>query len=173
VVGNSVNISGIALLIAMLLSSGRGDSSSSVPMSKKEIEKAVTLLRGAYAAFNRGDIDSAVSGFDLNIEWVEPPEFPGGGAYQGREGAKRYLAQSRAGCRQVISEPVKFIPVGDRIVVFVHARVLPKESDQWQQIDLADVYTFKAGRAIAMRAFAQRDDALKWVGAKESESATP
>jgi uncharacterized protein len=150
--------------IAALLIAGFGGSSTSSAMSKEEIERAVTLLRGAYAAFNRGDIDSAVSGFDPKIEWVEPPEFPGGGTYSGREGAKRYLTQSRAGCAQVISEPVKFIPAGDRIVVFVHARVLPKEGGRWQEIDLADVYTFKNGKAVAMRAFAQRDDALKLAG---------
>lgn len=137
-------------------------------MGKEEIEKAIALLRGAYAAFNRGDIDSAVSVLDPGIEWVEPPEFPGGGTYQGREGAKRYLTQSRAGCAKVISEPVQFIPAGDRIVVFVHARVLPKEGNQWQEIDLADVYTFKNGKAIAMHAFAQRQDALKWAGVAES-----
>ena len=166
-----MNISGITLSIAMLLVAVRGNSSSPAPMSKEEIATAVAMLRGAYSAFNRDDIDSAVSGFDPNIEWIEPPEFPGGGTYQGREAAKRYLSQSRAGCRQVISEPVRFIPAGDRIVVFVHARILPKESDQWQQIDLADVYTFKAGKAIAMRAFARREDALKWVGVKETASA--
>ena len=168
-----MNISRIMFLIAALVVAGSGRSSRSAGMRKEEIAKAVTLLRGAYAAFNRGDIDSAVSDFDPNIEWIEPPEFPGGGTYQGREGAKRYLTQSRAGCRHVISDPVKFIPAGDRIVVFVHARVLPKQNDQWQHIDLADVYTFKAGKAVAMRAFAHREDALKWVGIGEVESATP
>jgi uncharacterized protein len=171
--GNSLNISQIMLLIAALLAGGPVAWSKPVAMSKEEIASALTLLRGAYAAFNRGDIDSAVSGFDPKIEWVEPPEFPGGGAYDGREGAKRYLAQSRAGCRDVISEPVRFIPAGDRIVVFVHARVLPKESDQWQQIDLADVYTFKAGKPVAMHAFAKREDALKWAEVSEGELTAP
>jgi hypothetical protein len=58
---------------------------------------------------------------DAQVEWVEPVEFPNGGAYHGIEGAKRYLAQSRAAA----AEPEQFIPAGDLIVVFVHARVLP------------------------------------------------
>jgi uncharacterized protein len=168
-----LNILQIMFLVAALLVGGSVASSKPVGMSKEEIDRAVKMLRAAYAAFNRGDIDSAVSGFDPKIEWVEPAEFPGGGKYEGRDGAKQYLAQSRAGCRQVISEPVRFIPAGDRIVVFVHARVLPKESDQWQRIDLADVYTFKDGKAVAMHAFAKREDALKWVGVKETESTAP
>ena len=130
----------------------------------KEMEQAIVALRGAYAAFNRGDIDAAIASLDAQIEWSEPAEFPGGGTYHGREGAKQYLTQSRAAWAEVSSEPVQFITAGDRIVVFVHARVRAKESNHWQEVDLADVYTFQNGRAIAMRAFADRQEALRWAG---------
>ena len=135
-----------------------------VVLDHQQIEDAIAGLQQAYAAFNRGDIDAAVQILDPVVEWIEPPEFPGGGTYQGVEGAKKYLAQSRASAAQVISEPEQFIPAGNRIVVFVHARVLPKGSNTWQDVRLADVYTFKNGRAIHMRAFANRDNALRWVG---------
>jgi hypothetical protein len=42
--------------------------------------------------------------------------------------------------------------------------VLPKGSNTWQDVRLADVYSFQNGRATHMRAFANRDDALRWVG---------
>ncbi|HUE54028.1 MAG TPA: nuclear transport factor 2 family protein, partial [Terriglobales bacterium] len=89
--------------------------------------------------------------------------------YHGREGAKQYLAQSRAAWAEVISEPVQFIPAGDRIVVFVHARVRPKDSHEWQEANLADVYTFRGGKAVAMRAFADRQKALRWVGVEKPD----
>ncbi|HTW58803.1 MAG TPA: nuclear transport factor 2 family protein [Terriglobales bacterium] len=133
-------------------------------LTPQETENAITALRAAYTAFNRGDIDAAVSSMDPQIDWNEPAEFPGGGHYDGVAGAKRYLTQSRAGVAEVISEPERFIPSGDRIVVFVHARVLPKNSNQWQDIRLADVYTFRNGKAIEMHAFADRKDALRWAG---------
>lgn len=133
-------------------------------LNHDETEAVVAELRAAYAAFNRGDIDAAVRFLDPQIEWVEPTEFPGGGTYHGVEGAKRYLRQSRAGAAEVISSPQRFVPAGDRIVVFVHARVLPKNSDTWQDVRLADVYTIHGGRATKMHAFANRDDALRWVG---------
>lgn len=47
--------------------------------------------------------------------------------------------------------------------MFVHARVLPKESSTWQDVRLADVYTFQRGKDAKMRAFANREDALTWV----------
>lgn len=127
-------------------------------------ERVVATLRNAYAAFNRGDIDAAVAGLDPQIEWSEPESFPGGGTYHGRDGAKRYLTQSRAAWAEVISEPEQFIDAGDRIVVFVHARVRAKESNDWQEVRLADVYTVRDGKIVAMRAFADRQEALRWVG---------
>src|SRR5215469_4665547 len=139
----------------------------SAVLDQQQIEEAIAELRAAYAAFNRGDIDAAVRSLDSQVEWIEPAEFPGGGTYHGIDGAKRYLAQSRAGAVHVISEPERFLPAADRIVVFVHARVLPKNSDTWQDIRLADVYTFHLGRVTNMRAFADREDALRWAGIKQ------
>ncbi len=132
-----------------------------------ESAQAIGNLRAAYAAFNRGDIDSAVQSFDPQIEWTEPAEFPGGGAYRGREEVKHYLAQSRSAWAEVNSEPERFITSGDRIVVFVHARVRAKNSTQWQDVRLADVYTMRNGKALQMRAFADRQEALRWVGIEE------
>jgi len=125
---------------------------------------AMANLREAYAAFNRGDMDVAVSGLDPQIEWSEPAQFPGGGAYHGREAVKGYLTQSRAAWAEVISEPEQFIAAGDRIVVFVHARVRAKGSKDWQEVRLADVYTVRDGKIVAMRAFADRQEALRWWG---------
>ena len=131
-----------------------------------EMEQVVTSLRGAYAAFNRGDIAAAVEPLDAHIEWTEPAEFPGGGTYHGREGVKQYLTQSRAAWAEVNSEPERFIIAGTRIVVFVHARVRPKGRNSWQDVSLADVYTVRNGRVVEMKAFADRQEALHWAGAK-------
>ena len=132
-----------------------------------EQAQAIVALKGAYAAFNRGDIDAAVKPFDSQIEWSEPVTFPGGGAYHGRDEVKRYLAQSRAPWAEGSSEPEQFIASGSRIVVFVHARFRPKGSSEWTDVRLADVYTIRDGKIVEMQAFANRQDALRWAGAKD------
>ncbi len=139
---------------------------------ESDLNPAIAALRDAYAAFNRGDMEAAVASLDADIEWIEPKEFPGGGAYRGRESAKKYLAQSRAAWAEVSSEPEQFIPAGDRIVVFVHARVRAKGSSEWQDVRLADVYTFRDGKAIQMHAFADRNEALRWAGVGVSAPAS-
>ena len=130
-----------------------------------QMEQMICALRGAYAAFNRGDIEAALVPLDARIEWSEPAEFPGGGTYHGHDGVRRYLTQSREALAEGSSEPEEFIPAGDRIVVFVHARVRAKGSGEWQDVRLADVYTIRDGKAVKMRAFADRAEALRWVGA--------
>jgi ketosteroid isomerase-like protein len=135
-----------------------------------EHDRAVLALEKAYAAFNRGDIEATVEAMEPDIEWTEPAEFPFGGTYHGHAGVKLYLAQSRAGWGEVRSEPERFIPSGDRIVVFVHARVRPLDSEEWREVRLADVYTFRNGKAVHMRAFADRQDALRWVGLEPTPS---
>jgi ketosteroid isomerase-like protein len=138
-----------------------------VELSAAEAARVIAALRGAYGAFNRGEIDAAVAGLDPEIEWTEPVEFPGGGTYHGRDEVKKYLTQSRAGFTEGGSEPEKFIPAGNRVVVFVHAHIRLKGSDQWMDIRLADVYTIDHGRIVQMRAFAHRGEALRWVRVKD------
>jgi ketosteroid isomerase-like protein len=133
-------------------------------MSPQEEVHAVALLRDAYAAFNRNDISAAVQNLDANIEWSEPAEFPGAGTYHGHAGVAGYLSQSRAPWAEGASEPVQFIAHDNRIVVFVHAKFRAKDNPAWTESDLADVYTFRDGTPVAMRAFANRNAALQWVG---------
>jgi len=128
---------------------------------------AVDLLKRAYDAFNRGDIADAVKDLDPNILWIEPASFPGGGTYRGKEGVARYLSQSRAGWAEGRSEPERFITAGNHVVVFVHARIRPQGSSDWQEVRLADVYTFDRGKPVEMRAFADRKDALNWASIKQ------
>jgi len=152
----------LAALVMIIACHGAGKEGH--VLDREEQEQAIAGLRDAYAAFNRGDIDRTVAPLDPKVEWTEPTEFPGGGTYHGIQGVKQYLTQSRARAAKVISEPEQFLCSGDRIVVFVHARVLLHGANQWQEINLADVYTFRGGKAIAMSAFADRNDALRWVG---------
>ncbi len=124
---------------------------------------AIQALRKAYAAFNRNDIEATVEVLDPEIEWTEPPDFPGGGTYHGRDEVKGYLLQSRSGWVEGSSDPERFLVAGDKIVVFVHARVRTKGSSMWRETSLADVFTFRNGLAVHMRAFADRREALEWA----------
>lgn len=64
----------------------------------------------------------------------------------------------------------RLIVAGDKIVVFVHAHVRLKGETTWIDGRFADVYTFRNGKAIQMRSFGERQEALEWAGASASDA---
>jgi uncharacterized protein len=121
-------------------------------------------LRQAYAALNRNDIPAMVKAFDPQIEWTEPAEYSGGGTYHGLAAVEAHLAQARGSWAEGSCEPERFIVAGDKIIVFVDVRARLKHEAEWREGRLADVYTFRNGKAIAMRSLPDRRQALEWVG---------
>ena len=130
------------------------------------MEHVVTALRGAYAAFNRGDMTAAVEPLDAEIEWREPAEFPRGGTYHGRDGVKKYRTPSRVRLGRGKQRTGAVYHCWQRIVVFVRPRVRPEGSNHGQDVSLADVYTVRNGRVVEMQAFADRQEALRWAEAE-------
>ena len=137
-------------------------------MSKitSSLEAETEALKEAYAALNRNDIPATIKVFDPQIEWTEPTEYPGGRTYHGHEGVKAHLSQARGSWADGSCEPERFIVAGDKIIVFVHVQVRLKRQMEWHEGRLAEVYTFRDGKAIQMRAFADRRQALEWAGVK-------
>ncbi len=127
-------------------------------------------LREAYAALNRNDIPAMIKAFDPQIERIEPVEFPAGGTYHGLAAVKAHLSKSRGTWAEGSCEPERFIVAGDTIIVFVHVRVRLKHESEWREGRIADVFTFRNGKAIQFRTFADRRQALEWAGAKASDA---
>ncbi len=123
-------------------------------------------LREAYAALNRNDIPAMVKAFDPQIEWTEPAEWPGAGTYRGRAAVEAHLSQSRASWAEGSCEPERFVVAGNKIVVFVNVRAKLKHETEWREGRLADVYTFRNGKAIQWLVFTDRQQALEWAGVK-------
>lgn len=127
-------------------------------------------LREAYAALNRNDIPSFVQAFDPQIEWIEPPEYPSGRTHRGHAELQAHASKARDTWAEGSCEPERFLIAGDKIVVFLHVHVRLRDSTEWLDGDIADVYTFRDGRAVQMRHFPDRTQALEWVGVKASEA---
>jgi ketosteroid isomerase-like protein len=123
-------------------------------------------LREAYAALNRNDIPEMIKAFDPQMEWTDPDDSPMAGTYRGHAEVKAHLSRARATWAEGACEPERFLVAGDKIVVFVDVRVRLKDRVDWIEARLADVYTFRNGKAIRMRSFADRRQALEWAGVK-------
>ena len=135
-------------------------------MTTSTFAAEIDSLKEAYAALNRNDIPAMVESFDPQMEWTEPHEYPGGGTYRGRAELNAHLSKARGSWAEGSCDPVQFIVAGDKVIVFVHVRARLKHETEWREGDLADVYTFRNGKAIHMRSFPDRQKALEWAGAK-------
>lgn len=134
--------------------------SEQTPLLAAEIE----AVKDIYSAINRNDIPAAVTTFDPQMEWIEPPEYPGGGTYRGHAEVMANISKGRNTWAEGGCEVERLIAAGDKIVVFVRARVRLKGQSEWLDGRFADVYTFRNGRAIQMRSFGERQEALEWAG---------
>lgn len=140
--------------------------SEQTPLLAAEIE----TVKEIYAAINRNDVPAAIKYFDPQIERIEPTGFPSADTYRGHAEVVAHISTARNSWAEGTCEPERFIVVGDKIVVFVHVRVRLKDHTEWIDARFADGYTFRNGKAIQMRSFGERQEALEWAGAKASDA---
>ena len=125
-------------------------------------------LRQAYAALNRNDISGFVKDFDPQVERIEPAAFPTAGTYRGLEAVTEHVSLGRSTWAEGSCEPERFIVAGDKVVVCIHVRVRLKDKTEWIDGRLADVYTFRDGKAIQFRTFSETEQAFEWAGVEDS-----
>jgi len=123
-------------------------------------------IKEAYAALNRNDIEGFVKNFDRQIERIEFEGLPTAGTYRGLEAVKEHVANGRSTWAEGGCEPQRFIVAGDKVVVLTHVRVRLKGHTDWLEGRTGDVFTFRNGKVIQFRTFADAQQALEWAGAE-------
>lgn len=126
---------------------------------KTEIE----ALKQFFAAINRNDIQAITKDFDPEIMRVEPEGFPTAGTYRGIAKVQEHVAKGRGTWAEGTCEPEQFLVNGDKVVVYLHARVRLKDSTDWVGGRFADGFVFRNGKITQYLSFGERVDALKWA----------
>jgi ketosteroid isomerase-like protein len=127
-------------------------------------EKPAVALR-SYEAFNRGDLEEALSVFDPEIVWhtyLVPG--PGGGTYHGHEGVRELWADARNIFGDFRNEPERLIAAEDRLVVLVRVCGWGKESGVEVEAKIAHIHTFRGGRIVRVDSYEDREEALRELG---------
>ena len=121
-------------------------------------------LRRFFAAINHNDIQAITADFDPRIVRIEPEGFPTAGTYRGIAEVREHVARGRGAWAEGTCDPEKFLVNGDKIVVYLHARVRLKDSNDWIDGRFADGFVFRHGKIIRYLSFGDRADALDWAG---------
>lgn len=128
------------------------------------MENEIEIIRQAYAALNRGDIDGFVKDFDPQIVRVEFEGSPMEGKHYGIEAVREHVNVGRSTWAEGACEPESFITSGDKVIVICHVRVRLKDQTDWLEGRTGDVFTFRDGKIIEFRTFSEGKDALKYAG---------
>ena len=127
------------------------------------LEAEAEALRKAYAALNRNDIAGFVAAFDPQIERIEFEGSPAAGTFRGLDAVREHVANGRSTWAEGSCEPERFVVAGDKVVVFCHVRVRLKDQTDWLEGRTGDVFTFRNGKVIQFRTFADAQQALDWA----------
>lgn len=134
--------------------------SQSTTVGEVEIE----AIRKAYAALNANDIAGFVAPFDEGIERIEPPDFPMAGTYRGLAAVKEHVAAGRGTWAEGTCSPTQILAAGDKVIAICDIHVRLKNSTDFLDGRIADVFTFRDGKAIGYRTFGEVNVALAWAG---------
>ncbi len=128
---------------------------------------ATEILKQFFAAINRNDTDALVGNLDPEIVRIEPEGFPTAGTYRGVPEVQEHVAKGRGTWAEGSCEPEEFFENGNKVVVYLHARVRLKDSTEWISGRFADGFVFRNGQIVEYRSFGERTQALKWAGIED------
>ena len=133
-------------------------------MSRENVE----IVRRGYAAYNRGDIDAAVTDFAPDCEYTPTGALPGGGGvYRGPEGYKAFIGWLRAEFEDARLVVTDVTDAGDRVLASITVQGRGRQSGAAASWDLWQVWTIRDGKVVRGQAFANEADALEAAGLSE------
>jgi ketosteroid isomerase-like protein len=124
-------------------------------------------LEHFYAAINRFDMQAMTRDFDPDIVRVEPEGFPTAGTYRGIAEVQKHVAHGRGTWAEGTCDPEGFFQNADKVVVYLHAWVRLKSSNEWAGGRFADGFVFRDAKIVEYISFAERAAALAWAGIRE------
>jgi len=128
------------------------------------MSKEIDALERFFAAINRNDMQAITRDFDPQIVRIEPEGFPTAGTYRGIAQVQEHVTNGRGTWAEGTCEPEEFLVNGDKVVVYLHARVRLKDSTDWIGGRFADGFVFRDGKITQYLSFAERSAALEWAG---------
>jgi ketosteroid isomerase-like protein len=128
------------------------------------------LVRRAYEAWNRGDLEGTFDLFDPEVEVSAPRGFPEAGTYRGRAAVRQWMEeQLLPAFEQVRVEPERFLDAGEQVVVFVRYFGRGKASGAEVRGSIVDahVVTVRGGKVQTLQMYQGTEEALEAAGLSE------
>jgi len=126
-------------------------------------EHNLETVRRAVQAWRDGDVASATAFWDREIEWISPPDDPDRLVVHGVEAAGDALTKWLSTWDAYNYELTELVAFDDDVLQA--GRQVMDARGAGVSSELFFVWTFHDGRAVRMRMFYHRDQALRAIGA--------
>jgi ketosteroid isomerase-like protein len=134
-------------------------------------EENVEIVRAQIDAYNRGDYDAALGALDEEVEWQVPGvaalDAPESGVVRGRAKVAEQFARWLEAWESHAFEVTDARSLGDDVFVAGLQVGRGRHSDLDIRVPTFHVFTLRDHRIVAMRAFAERAEALEAAGLSE------
>jgi ketosteroid isomerase-like protein len=121
----------------------------------------VEQLRRGYEAFNRGDFEQVIARVDPEVAARERAESPDPREFHGRTQMLEALEALKEEFDDYRMEPVEFIEEEDYLIVVIRQSGRGRLSGVPVEGDLAHLWRLRDGRAVSLRAFSTKQEALE------------
>jgi ketosteroid isomerase-like protein len=108
----------------------------------------VDVLRGAYQAFGRGDMQAVTDTWEADIEFVGPnsTRMPGAGAHRGKEEVGGLFSGMRERWEGLALSPDEFVEQGDTVVVLGHLEGRAKATGTGVKVPFVHIWRMRGGK---------------------------
>ena len=132
-------------------------------------QENVAIVRGAFEAWNAGDMDGAREMFVPDLIMRLPDGWPEPGPFVGREAVFRQLEQMRETWDTDRLEAIgDFVDVGDRVAVRQIWRGTGRGPES--NVETTGIYTVRKGRVFGVEHFWDHTEALETLGLSEQDA---
>src|SRR6476661_153429 len=133
-------------------------------MSQENVE----IVQAAYRALNNADYDAGLRLCASDVEFEASGVMLDQGTYRGHDGFRAYQASLREVWGDSLrSHPENFAEHGDCVLVMARTSAKGNASGAAMDMDVAHVWTIRAGKIARFQTFASRAEALEALGLRE------
>jgi uncharacterized protein len=144
--------------------SGRKEFEVATPQDNAEIPRRLI------DAYNRGDIPAFLELLHPDVEWIPIMAALEGRVYRGRESVRSWVEDLRNDWQYFEPCYEEYHDLGDRVLIFGRWRAQARASGVKLENQPATwLYEIKDGKALRMRTFTDRQEALAAAGLSEQD----
>jgi uncharacterized protein len=132
-------------------------------MSQQNVE----IVGLAHERLNAGDINGVIGLCDGDFELDMSARVLNPETYRGHEGIRRFYREVCEVWEEFRWEPVRLVEAADKVVVLLHSHGRGRGSGLEMARDVAMVWTMREDRAVSVRFYIDRAEALEAAGLSE------